>query len=454
MDSELLLPWIVGTIVCALGFLKWPRSPIELLKARFVFPLSIWIAIYAQVLVYLNDDAPYDRYARARDYFGPEALWYTTICLCGFWLGYILPVGGALARPLARLEQVVDVDRARLRPFGTAICLGTVALYFAAFGGHGLSLDYDWKILDLPDTLLPFVSTILRFTSIIGPLIVGFCWPEKHERALWTTPFYMLLVALSCVHFMATFSRGAGLPVLLAAAAFSIRRGRVGWQLPAAIVWSMICAHAGLEGRGEHGHFAGLYAFADFLYNETLGDLGNIVKVALNAVDAYTSLCIEIHADQVTDVRLLSPGDWLRSQIPLPRFLGFMPEWTPDYTLFVGGYQTWGYTVSFLGDTKGHLGDFGALVFVAWGILYRMVSDLAFQRAAWTENRLRPYVILLFITYGALALGVFQSNRPMVVIFFFPAYLIVGALIVQRLLTNRSRHSSATASVDSNTLKA
>jgi hypothetical protein len=440
-DSTVWMFFSLGTLICLLGFVKWPKSTFELLRPRFVVPACIWMATFSQVIVCATIDSDYDVYAMSRDQFGAIALRYICLCLLLFWAGYVLPLGKWAAKPLLAIQGTLPINGKLLYKIAVALVLGGVFLFFIFSGTSCLGIPglEGGSFISATDSTASSVSTIIGACSMLGAALVGLSWPEKENRTWLGTLARLALIFLACTSGMCHFSRGSGLPALSAAAAFAVRFRRLSFGFIAALVWVALCAHAGLVGRGFYGHLGGLFPYLSFLVGTSIFGGRELISVFLGASDAYTSLCVAMNANTTTDCHLLTPINWLIFQIPLPRAFGFFPEWTVDYTYFLGGQGNWGYTVSMFGDSFGELGWAGCLVFLVWGVVFKAIDRLSFTSNVDPSDRsIQPYMMIAFISYLGLEMGLFNTNRSMVVALFFPIYAIVALMFLTRIFMGGS----------------
>ncbi|WP_428940429.1 hypothetical protein [Fontivita pretiosa] len=428
---------LVGTVVACLGFLKWPRSSYELIHPRFVVPGIIWIATFGQAMVRAPGEWRAEFFGAARTEYGDAALWYTILAMLGFYLGMILPVGRWISVPFMHLETEFRVNASRLRMIGWIGTWALFAVFIAVAGPGALGFGGGGPLIPLnSNTAVRVAAVLLSVGSVFNAAMLGISWPEPHRRTVLTyvMMFVGLLVNSMCT--MPIFSRGAGLAVFVAAMAYSIRvrRFRLSVMIPA-VIWVALCAHAGLVGRGIHGRNSDVLTYLTVLFRYSIFDPASVLYSGFGLNDCFTSLAMSMKAITRADVRPLTHLNWILFQLPIPRGLGLTPAWTLDLTLYIGGYGAWGYTVGMLGDTYIHWKWFGPLWFIPVGIAYRFVSCLTFEQKNQVATGISAYSVVLFSSYYAIGVGVFNTYRAFVVGFMMPTIAVVLFLMVRRVFT-------------------
>jgi hypothetical protein len=279
-------------------------------------------------------------------------------------------------------------------------------------------------------------AVLLTVGSIFNAALLGVSWPEPGRRTVLT---YVMMVVGLLVNSMCTmpiFSRGVGLAVFVAAMAYSVRvrRFRLAVMIPA-IIWVALCAHTGLTGRSIHGRNSDVITYLTTLFQYSIFDPAKVLYSGFGLNDCFTSLAMSMKAITRADVRPLTQLDWVLFQLPIPRGLGLSPAWTLDLTLYIGGYGTWGYTTGMLGDTYIHWKWFGPLWFIPVGIAYRFVSCLTFGQRNQLTTGISAYSLVLFSSYYAIGIGVFNTYRAFVVGFMMPTVAVVLFLMIRRVFT-------------------
>ncbi|HEY7087809.1 MAG TPA: hypothetical protein VH518_06940, partial [Tepidisphaeraceae bacterium] len=430
---------LVGTAVALLGFVRWPRSSYELIHPRFVVPGIIWLATFGQAMFRSPETWRAEFYEAARIEYGNASLWYTILAILCFFLGLIMPFGRWMSQPFVHLETQFRVDPVRIRKIAWIGTWSLFAFFFLVAGPRALGISSAGALIPISPSLVRFATIILSVGSVFNAVMLGVSWPEPGQRTAVT--YVMMIVGLfvNSMYTMPVFSRGAGLAVFVAAMAYSIRvrRFRLIVMIPA-ILWVALCAYTGLVGRGIHGRDSDVPTFISTLVTYGLEDPVSVLRSGCGLNDSFTALAMSMKAITRADVRPLTKLDWLIFQLPIPHWWDWLPTWTLDLTLYIGGYGSWGYTVGILGDTYIHWGWWGPLWFVPIGILYRLVADLSFNAAGVREGGVREggisaYSLLLFSGYWAIGMGVFNTYRAFVVGFILPATLICIFLFLRKM---------------------
>lgn len=428
---------ILGTFLCGLGLLKRRKPSDWMIQPSIVVPFLLWTATFFQVIAYHLAHPPETIYAAALRHAMVPALVYVNLVVLCFWVGYASPIGRVIAKPLLPLDFGLPARQGTLRVLGALLSVFVFVILLIVQGEHALGLGHTSAVQDaewLHSKSAPLAIFIFMCVPLAAGLI-GASWPEKGQRTFLNVGFCLFCLFLASTPYMAKFSRGTGLPALLAVGGFAIRYRRVSMLgLGAAVAWAIVAAHAGIVGRSIYGHYSGVYPFFKALFTLSSSGWGEMFVTASGANDSLTPLCVSIRAVESADIWLLTPSNWLRFQLPVPRFLGLHPEWTTSLTYYVGGRGSgFNYTFGMLGDTCAHLGNKGALLFVPVGIMYRMTTALYFGPAR-RPDAISAYSALLFSSYVAWMLGLFNNYRSWVVGFMYPLYLLLFVMIVRRLL--------------------
>lgn len=433
-----LLIAIVGTGLCLLGFTVKRSGSFDLLRPRFIVPTIIWMATFSHVLVGYFNPPPVNRDLDLHVYLaahGTESLMYTCLAVCCFWLGFVMPIGHKIGLRLGSWGEAFKVSDPTLRAIGFSFA-GLIFLLTVVVSGPSVLNQHWGSGFELGALILRSgqLGKLIFLFSLIGAACLGMALPD------WRlSPGVVLLTLISLVIYsvplMSSFSRGSGLPLMIAALGYCVRLRRIAWlPMVSAFLLTCLLSHAGLSGRGVYGHYAGLLPYFNHLATYSLFRPGEVLLIPFDAADSLKSINVTLAAiESGTDVLLLTPLEWLVFQIPVPRMLGFHPEWSPDLTIFLGGYGTWGFTFTILGDTFGHLGWAGSLTFIYIGVLYRAVSAASFDSRSFWTGTFNPYFIWLATSYFAMFMGMFNSFRAWNVTFFYPLYLLLFVMVCLRL---------------------
>ena len=429
MSETHLLLALVGTAVCCFGFFRRPKSSYELLQPRFVIPAMIWSAMFSQVFLYYFVEQEFDLYSSARELAGITSLLFLISSLLLFWVGYVLPLGARIAAPLARVESTLPINPARLRPLGAFVCIVVFTTLVVTGGPRFLGFS-DASFAG--STMTAVMGPMLSMMSMLGAALVGLSWPARETRNGIDVFVGVFLIFLCCTMGMSNFSRGTGLPIIAAYAAYAIRHQKLPIKTGLFCLYLVAAlGYAGMSGRGIFGHYAGVAPFLWQFVTVGTWDIPHAFETVMNANDSFTPLCVSVRGAQTTYLGQLTPLDWMLFQIPFPRVLGLHPEWTFTLTYFVGGRGSWNYTSSMFGDAYAHLGFAGCIVFFFVGIAYRFIAQLVPPlRPAGVQWSVSPYLILVFTSYFACAMGLFNSFRAWNVSFFYPIYLVVGSVML------------------------
>jgi hypothetical protein len=419
------------TLICLAGFIRRPRAAFELLRPRFVIPALVWIGTLGQDIYFaLGGPETYDVFSRARLYFATNAVFYTGLSMAVFFIGFASPMYRWFDRLFPTFEFVANPDPVTFRRYGYIASVMVFVLLILTSGTGFLGGEVSG--VTLPEDIGRLIRTFSQVLIMLGAALLGMGFPDRGFRSPLTyiaTSFSTFLLALP---YMAQFSRGTGLPLLITYVAYAIRVQRLSIiKLLLVVAWAGWAAEAGFTGRGIYGHYAGVPDYFRAMFTDA--KLSNVVDRLFFAQDAYSSLCVSFAATE-TDIRRLTIGQWIFSQIPIPRIRGIHPEWTPTLTYYVGGVGSWGYTEGMLGDTYNHFGWFGMLWFFIPGVAYRLVDHLCFGRGAGRAVSVSPYFVLLCSSYFAMLIGLFNNFRSWIVAFFFVLYLIWGVAVLFRMM--------------------
>lgn len=431
----------LGTLVCALGFIRRPANRYGYLEPRFVVPGLIWLMSFGQVFYYWIGGAPsvktikYDQFVARH---GNEALMFLILCVLGFWLGYILPLGSRIGRWFLPLNYGLYVRDGVWRVFGWSLA-AFILLILILIMGPGI-FSSSWTAPGRIASFEHMLKIVIFILISISACCIGLSWPLKVLDKPFSVLIGLAALFVISIPLMSNFSRGSGLPVAFAAVAYAVRHRRfsvVGMGLAA--YWVLVSGHAGLMGRGVHGHFAGLTLYLGFLLSHSLFAGRELLSVLFSAGDTWivmSTVMTSVH--EQTDVGALSPLGWVVFQIPVPRIFGLHPEWTVEMTRFVGGRGSWGYTTSIFGDAFLHYSWFGVWCFIPLGVAYRMVSFVGFRISDYHAYALNPFIVYVATSYFALMLGVFNNYRSWMVGFTYPLYLIVFGLFLLKAMQPRA----------------
>lgn len=410
---------VVGTILCLLGFARFPRQFAELLSPRFVIPAVIWLSTFANAL--LLSKSSIDVVEKSVHAHGEHALWFVNFCIVAFWIGYVLPIGAWLAKWIPDLSFSISISPRLLMILAIFAAIYTVAIPHVAF------------VFGNVQGLLLRASNA---AALGGAALVGVAWgSSKRATTVGVILGAILLFAYSS-KFMATFSRGSGLPVLMAVFACcyvrkSIRLVPVGL----AMAWMIYAGVQGLAGRAIYGHFSGLEAYWTNIVEHPIPKIDKASHMLVLFHDVYSPLCVSMAAreQQSSYTGIMSEQDWLMNQLPVPRFFG-LPNWTANLGKFItrNPDTEWGYTNSMIGDLYLHFGDRGCLGFVIVGIVYRAVAGLMSRVFATTTVIFDWYALIGLATYYAFVLGMYNNFRSWNTFVFYAIYLTLGIFLVTR----------------------
>jgi hypothetical protein len=448
--------FFLGTLLCFAGFLRWPRQSWELLRPRFVVPIAMWMATFAQFLFESDYQEFYRRYLVANR---GQAMAFVCLCVSGFWLGHTLPIGRWVANTLfSRLDASLTFNPSKLRAPGIVLGFSVLGILLLLSGVSVVSADFHYGnyATVLPSWLAtPLAVSVDGFASL-SAIMIGLAWPERGRRNIFNVGLSLLSVFAASQIFMSRFSRGSGLLFLLLFLAISLRLRRISWFWGGVtLLLAMFLADAGLTGRDNYGHFSGSLNFFTQFFTYSLFDWSGASNALIHAVDSLTPTSVCIYGMEHGGIGEMPVISWILMQTPVPRLLG-LPQWTADPSLVISSNRSW-FTPSMFGDVYAHLHFAGFFAFVYMGVLYRIVDQVAwgFERegrggfwfcaqtadgrawtGAWTQHlmTLNLWAIWLCASYGALARGLFNTYRAWNVMFFYPLYAIFLLLLLRRLL--------------------
>lgn len=446
MASYVPIILVFGTCICMLGFLSRPRSTFELLRPMYVVPALIWGVTFFQAIQYQFVPESWSTiYSDAREKFGGWALIYTICCVLAFFLGFLFPLGKRLARPLVRIEFGFSIRPESILHIGFALGIILNLAILALVGPAVYGFGPTWGFFGIDSAMGAKIGPAVIVLVGVGAACVGIGFPMRGQRGLHHWLEALVALFLLSVPYMSAFSRGSGFPVLVAVVARIVQTRRLRWMpLILALLWVGMAGHAGLAGRGLHGHYAGVWPYVKYLVTDSLfeWDLGGGAEGTVG-YDAYTPLCVTFTAIDKLPMGQLTLWEWLRLQIPIPRIPGIHPEWTFTLTYYVGGFGSWGYTSGMLGDTFGHFKWWGVIPFFVLGICYRVIDLLCFgERGKYVNGVLSIYTILLFTSYYAMLVGLFNNFRTWTSAFFYPTYLVLGFTLLRHWFSPRQVYTN------------
>jgi hypothetical protein len=425
---------LLGLATAMLGFLKRPRTAGELVYPRFFVPLFMWLMGMFPASYYYLMQPPRQKYESLRYGFQEQALLYVLLCTACFWVGYRIHIR---IRPLHRMTENISIrfNHARLQQVGIATA-SVVGAFLIALQGSNLWNGHDtMQMSGVAGYILRYLIPPL---SALAAIAYGFGWPEKGEprRVLsWVGAIYIL--SICSLPLIATFSRGSGLYVLLMVLGYIGRFRRIPWlTATGAFILLIYAAHVGLAGRGVYGHTAGAERYLSYFFSGA--DFSFVAATErIMAGEALTPLSVVFAAGaNHADLRPLSVLQWWYFQLPIPHMFGIGGEYTLDATLFLGGTGSWGYTVSFFGDTFAHMSWWGCLAFIYMGMLYRILEGLV--EGSHGSDREAIAFLALPVAYLALMFGMFNTFRAWNSAFTFG----IGILIVALWVYSNLRKSS------------
>ncbi|GIW75865.1 MAG: hypothetical protein KatS3mg104_0928 [Phycisphaerae bacterium] len=183
MSSYVPLFIIVGTLICMTGLLWRPRSTFELLRPIYVVPALIWGVTFFQAIQYEFVPESWSTiYSDAREKSASWALIYTTGCVLAFFLGFLLPVGKRLARPLARIEFGFNIHPESVLHIG--LTLGVI-LNLAILGLVGpvvYGFGPAWGFFGIDSAMGAKIGPAVIVLVGVGAACVGIGFPMKGSK--------------------------------------------------------------------------------------------------------------------------------------------------------------------------------------------------------------------------------------------------------------------------------
>lgn len=431
---------IVGTLVCLLGFCKWPKSAFDLMRPRFAAPLIVWMATFYQIIWrYLRGPVHQSTLESGyRQIYGGQAEVFVICCVCAFWLGFILLRADGVAARLAQRAEISAAGGESMLRWSLALA-SLVALAVLVIAGPGAVLNNVGGTGSLSGSWLHFGAVahfFAVFRKFINSLLVvlscallGLGWPSRGRATAGHYLLGLTVVALCSLDFIPSFSRGSGLPVVVAVASYAYRERRIPWL--AAIVgaaWTLVVMDVALAGRSTVGHYAGLLpwfgVFGTVVGQLARGNLATMFNAVNGLIDAITPTAVSIAAlANGHTVGRMPTLDWFAEQVPFPHFIYQGPRYTIALTRFLGGYGSWGYTSSFFGEAWIEFQWLGSLLFVVVGATLRFIDGLVFSPRR-SSGRVSLYALMLPVGYIALYLGLFNNFRSWLSVTVFGFYVI------------------------------
>lgn len=425
---------MTGVAICLLGFLRYPHEKFELIAPRFVIPGLFCVGIYGDFFYWALHDDPY-QYEEFLYLSGTTSLIFTTLCLIGFWLGFILPIGRKAAQKIDVLHTEILVPDRLLYKFSGIVAATITLIALAVTGGAYIDVRL-FSGASLFTKQASILSVMVQMLMVIGALAVGMAWPERSNwgRRLALFLFLLLIAAPN----FAKFSRGAGLTFLICAFAFSIRYRRFNWiGLSLAAIACVVGANAGLTGRLVYGHYAGVIPFLEHVILTLDDHFAHSLDMVFSAVGKWSVTSVVVTASEGHIYQ--SPWwKWIWFQTPLPRPFTAPFGLTPtgvglSVKHYIGGVESRGYTPSLFGDAYGHMHYWGFVMFIPIGIIGRFVESLSIRpKIAHNVDSLNLSAMLLPVLYMALLLGFHNTYRSFVVAFSYPFYMLIFAVFVLR----------------------
>lgn len=458
-SSEQFYLAILGSFVCLLGFLRWPRSTFDLSRPRFIVPLIIWMATFYQVFwrYFSGHGRLTSSIGQFRQQLGAQAEIYIIVCMLAFWFGYALFHLDNLADRLSRSSRIRLSDETKLLTwsFWLAIIVGASMLLIVGpknlWWNTGTTAGYGGAWLRF-SSLAAVLAIFRRYIDILlvvaSAALLGLGWPAKGRCDGGHYFLGGLILMMDSIPYAAGFSRGTGLPVVVAVAVYAYKCRRIPWgAVVLGAIWTIVVMNVALAGRGVFGHNAGLYPWGMQLASTTGdilgGDFSQMMRTVNGLVDALTptSVCMAgIRAGHT--LGRLSTIDWLIFQIPFPHFLVHPVSYTIDPTRFLGGTGSWGYTASAFGETWIEFQWLGAFAFMFMGMVYRFIDRLAGTEANQAGGTAGLFVLMLPISYIAMYLGMFNNFRSWWALAVFGFYVLFGVVYLGSQI---ARHSSGFA---------
>lgn len=431
---------LLGLGLCLLGFVKRPRSKLDLVRPRFVVPAFIFLTTFGEVIYLWFHPDLVDRHTQWRLHQADRALVYFCLCVVGFWIGFALPLGRVAARKLTPLHDDIHISTGQihvaayiLAGFAPVMSLliggpGFISYQLGSYGGLFAGIGGQW------------LAVFAQITVILGAFLLGMSWPAPGQRTPGRIALSSFLLVLCLLPLAAKFSRGAGMPLIIACFGYAVRYGRVSFlAFMGATLLSVVFARTGLWGRGIYHHHAGFVPFFTLAAEMFVDSLLDAPRIFFQAAGRFTVLTTTMEGMATTDLRPLSMLDWARLQIPIPRIFGIHPDYTFRVANFVGGARHFGYTSSIYGDTFGHFGFFGACWFIVFGAAYRFVDAIAFRPRVALPDYYNLAIMLVPTSYVAMMLGTHNSFRAWLVPMAYPLYMLLFVILIRRLFVTNSQ---------------
>lgn len=456
-NSEQFYLAILGTLICLMGFLRWPHSSLELSRPRFIVPLIIWMATFYQIFwrYYSGSGRLTSNLGEYRQQFGAQAEIYIIACILAFWVGFGLFHFDGLANRLNRAAIIqFHLDDNKLLSWSlwlaiivvasTTLLIGPDAIWNNASQSsvYGITWIHFSSYNVVLKIFRQFIDTLF---TIASAAMLGLGWPVKEQRNGMHYLIGATILIFTSIPFAADFSRGTGLPVVVAIAVYAFKRRRILWSSAAiGAIWTIIVMNVALYGRGNFGHYAGLYPwgqqFLITLGTILNGDFSKMLTTINVLIDALTptSVCMAgMNAGHT--LGRMSLTNWLLYQLPYPHFLLPTVKYTVNATRFLGGVGHWGYTSSAFGEAWIEFQWFGFIPFIFMGMVYRFIDRLAGIDQMSRTDTISFFVLMLPISYIAMYLGMFSDFRSWWTVTAFGFYFLAGSIY----LKNQFGHYSA-----------
>ena len=439
---------LAGTVVCLLGFARWPRASYDLLRARFVVPAIVWFGSFYQVIWRYAGGAG-DRaggFGHYRVAFGTGALGFVVGCVAFFWVGYLPRIGRLAAGKLRRYGTVRVPGMGDSMLFWSAclaaVCLavtlvvdGYARLVASPAGLRGAGIGFS----SLPRVINLLSSRVEILLIVLGAAALGFGLGAKRNKGAATYALAAVLFLALDLKFLDYFSRGVGLPMVVALFTYACQARRLPRVATVATaLWTVVGMATSLAARGAF-RVRSAYNWFLALFHQALliaqGHFGHVLVGFDRLIDTITPLSVVmagVHA-HVYMGQLTIPN-WFLFQLPVPHFILAGPRWTFDPTRFVGGRGAWGYTAGVFGDLFGHFGWWGMAIFAAVGMASRFADELAGWDGALAPETLNVFALQVPIVYIALCLAGFLDFRGWVSMAFFGFYALCAAAWAARNL--------------------
>lgn len=456
-----IIYWSLGTLLCSLGLIKRRLRTLDLIRPGVVIPGMIWASVFLPYIVGKNYD---DRNWTWREYAEVKAMGFACLCMVFFWIGMWLPFGRQMSRPFygKRIGFAVEPERYRLHAFLLCCIPLGVSLLWSGPGIFDARLGFTGIAPYVPARVTRAVTVLVDLSTTVGAFAIGFTWPSRNSL----TPARLMLHVLGllcCLQvYMAGFSRGAAVTLVLAFVAMSLRFRKVNlWlaALLAVLVFSM--TYTSLQGRhffrgegSESGvHYqAGSVRYIEYFFTDGLWAWPDNVTTTVYGLEQLTPMSVTIGGVESHDINQMSKPAWLVHALPLPRWIGVIPEWTTDPTLITGGaYQhPFSYTITIFGDLFAHWGWAGAVFFAILGVVYRFVDELVmnadpvgFGASDRYGVNLQSYYLSFYplfagLVYAAMIRGMFNNFRSWVVLTTYSLALLLLAMLVTKFYTPAS----------------